>query len=238
MTPTERRLPPGFQQKEALVLQAASYQAVLHGLPGGYCSHVLADGEYTIWHSHPRQGTFPPPKDLRQARTQAYYKTVETRPLAFLMHTIIAPSRRQGPVWANSSTWIPTRMSTCEPLGRATPFTPQMSRNSTQDPSRMPAQQPISRSRKRGGRSAMWVVCMFSPADAHIVAWDPQHLPRPEATIRMADCAGVVVKALKEDNHYVLLLHVRLRHDPKAAKPGVWPDAHCSLSTLICSRRS
>ena len=34
--------PPGPQQGEALVLQAAGYQAILHGHAGGYRSHILA----------------------------------------------------------------------------------------------------------------------------------------------------------------------------------------------------
>ena len=40
------------------MVQAASYQAVLHGFTGGYHLHVLADGKWTIWHSNARQGTF------------------------------------------------------------------------------------------------------------------------------------------------------------------------------------
>ena len=36
--------PPGPQQGEAFVVQAAGYQASLHRFPGGYRLHVLADG--------------------------------------------------------------------------------------------------------------------------------------------------------------------------------------------------
>ena len=51
--------PPGPQQGEALVLQAAGYQASLHAHPGGYWSHILAGGCWTVWHGTARQGTFP-----------------------------------------------------------------------------------------------------------------------------------------------------------------------------------
>ena len=36
--------PPGPKQGEALVLQMAGYQAIIHGHAGGYRSHVLAGG--------------------------------------------------------------------------------------------------------------------------------------------------------------------------------------------------
>ena len=39
---------------------------------------------------------------------------------------------------------------------------------------------------------------MFSRADSHIAVCDPKRLPRPEAVIRMTDCARVIVKALLE----------------------------------------
>ena len=52
--------PPGPQQGEALVLQTAGYQAILHGHAGGYRSHVLAGGRWTVWHSTARQGALRP----------------------------------------------------------------------------------------------------------------------------------------------------------------------------------
>ena len=52
--------PPGPQQGGALVLQAAGYQAILHGHAGGYRSHILARGRWTVWHGTARQGAFPP----------------------------------------------------------------------------------------------------------------------------------------------------------------------------------
>ena len=52
--------PPRPQQGEALVLQAAGYQAILHGHAGGYRSHILTGGQWTVWHGTARQGAFPP----------------------------------------------------------------------------------------------------------------------------------------------------------------------------------
>ena len=72
--------PPGPQQMEALVMQAARYQAILHGHTGGYQSNVLAEGKWTIWHDTTRQGAFPPQVDWRQEPDQAYYMAAD--PLA------------------------------------------------------------------------------------------------------------------------------------------------------------
>ena len=47
--------PPGPQQGEALMLQAAGYLAILQGHAGGYRSHILAGGR-------PTSGTAPPGK--------------------------------------------------------------------------------------------------------------------------------------------------------------------------------
>ena len=88
------------------MVQAVSYQAVLHGFAGGYRSHVVADQKGTIWHCNPRQGAFPSPTDWRQTQTQAYYMTADPWPLEHLMHTISARSRQQEPRWANPSTWV------------------------------------------------------------------------------------------------------------------------------------
>ena len=52
--------PPRPQQGEALVLQAAGYQAILHGHAGGNRSHILVGRCWTIWHGTARQGAFPP----------------------------------------------------------------------------------------------------------------------------------------------------------------------------------
>ena len=78
---------------------------------------------------------------------------------------------------------------------------------------------------QRGQQNPQWVVCMFSPADAHIVVCDPERLPGPEAVIRVADCTRMIVKALREGEHHALLLQVRLKDNARAASPGVWPAA-------------
>ena len=91
--------PPRPQQGEALVLQAAGYQAILHGHAGGYWSHILARGCLTVLHGTARQGALPPHVDWRQEPTQAYYMTADPWPLAVLLHTISAPNRRQEPGW-------------------------------------------------------------------------------------------------------------------------------------------
>ena len=77
----------------------------------------------------------------------------------------------------------------------------------------------------RGQQNPQSVVCMFSPADAHIAVCDPERLPGPKAVVRVADCACMVVKALGEGEHHALLLQVCLKDNAKAAKPGVWPAA-------------
>ena len=76
-----------------------------------------------------------------------------------------------------------------------------------------------------GQQSPKWVVCMFSPADAHIAICDHQSLPGPAAKICVADCARVIVKALPEGDRHALLLKARLKDHARAAKPGVWPAA-------------
>ena len=78
---------------------------------------------------------------------------------------------------------------------------------------------------QRGQQNPQWVVCMFSPAEAHIAVCDPERLPAPQAVICVADCARMMVKALGEGEHHALLLQVRLNDNAKAAKPGMWPAA-------------
>ena len=92
-----RRNTPG----EALVIQTAGHQGILHGHAGGYRSQILAGGQWTIWHGTTTEGAFPPHVDWRQEPTQAYYTAADPWPLAVLLHTISAPSKRQEPGWAN-----------------------------------------------------------------------------------------------------------------------------------------
>ena len=56
--------PPGRQQAEALVLQTAGNQAILHGHAGRYWLHVLAGGGSTVWHSTARGIPAPAPRRL------------------------------------------------------------------------------------------------------------------------------------------------------------------------------
>ena len=42
------------------MLQAAGYQAILHGHAGGHRLQILAGGRWTVWHGTTRQGAFPP----------------------------------------------------------------------------------------------------------------------------------------------------------------------------------
>ena len=103
--------PPRPQQGEALVLQTAGYQAILHGHAGGYWSHVLTGGRLTVWHSTARQGAFPPLShvDWQQGHTQASYMSADPWPLAVLLHTVGAPNKRQEPGWVNppALVWSP-----------------------------------------------------------------------------------------------------------------------------------
>ena len=103
--------PPGPQQGEALVLQTAGYQAILHGHAGWYQSHVLTGGRWTVWHGTAGQGAFPPQPhvDWQQGPTQAYYMTADPWPLAVLLHTVSAPNKRQEPGWVNppALVWSP-----------------------------------------------------------------------------------------------------------------------------------
>ena len=99
--------PPGPQQGEALVLQTAGYQAILHGHAGGYRSHVLAGGRWTVWHSTATQGAFPPLPhvDWQHGPTQAYYMSADPWQLAVLLHTVSAPNKRQELGWVNPPHW-------------------------------------------------------------------------------------------------------------------------------------
>ena len=78
---------------------------------------------------------------------------------------------------------------------------------------------------QRGQQTPQWVVCTFSPADAHIVVCAPDRLPGPEAIVRVADCTRMIVKALQEGEHHALLLQVRLKDNASTARPGLWPAA-------------
>ena len=222
--------PPGPQQGEELVMQAAGYQAILHGQAKGYRLHLLAEGKWTIWRGTTRQGAFPPRVDSRQAPTEAYYIAVDPWPLAVLLHTMSTPSKGHEPGWTNPPTLV---WNTDQEEHLQAAWHGAVIR--TTDVVDLHAE-PITHARpaatlavgQRGRQSPKWVVCMFSPADAHIAICDPQRLPGPETTIRVADCARVIVKALREGDHHALLLQACLKDHAKAVKPGVWPEAALS----------
>ena len=211
------------------MLQTAGYQAILHGHAGGYRSHVPAGGRWTVWHSTARQGAFPPLPhvDWQQGPTQAYYMSADPWPLAVLLHTVSAPNKRQEPGWVNPPplVWSPDQEEHLRAAwqGDAIRATDVLDLHAG----------PITHARpaatlavaQRGRQNPQWVVCMFSPADAHIVVCDPKRLPGPEAVVRVADCTRMIVKALREGEHHALLLQVRLKGNAWAARPGVWPAA-------------
>ena len=196
--------PPGPKQGEALVLQTAGYQAIIHGHAGGCRSHVLAGGRWTVWHSTARQGAFPPLPNInwRQGPTQAYYMSADPWPPAVLLHTVSAPNQEAGD--AIRATDVPDLHE--GPITHARPAT-------------------TLAVAQRGQQNLQWVVCMFSPADAHIVVCDPERLLGPEAVIRSADCTRMIIKARREGEHHAVLLQVKLKDNARAARPGVWPVA-------------
>ena len=220
---------PGPQQGEALAQQTAGYQAILHGHAGGYQSHVLAGGRWTVWHSTARQGAFPPLPhvDWQQGPTQAYYMSADPWPLAVLLHTVSAPNKRQEPGLVNppALVWGPDQEEHLQAAWQGDAI------RATDVPDLHAG--PITHARpaatlalaQRGQQNPQWVVCMFSPADAHIVVCDPERLPGPEAVVRVADCTRMIVKALQEGEHHALLLQVRLKDNARAARPGAWPAA-------------
>ena len=148
-------------------------------------------------------------------------------PLAVLLHTVSAPNKRQEPGWVNPPTlvWSPDQGEHLRAVWQGDAIR-------ATDVSDLHAG-PITHAHpvatlavaQRGQQNPQWVVCMFSPADAHIVVCDPERLPGPEAVIRVADCTCMIIKALREGEHHALLLQVRLKDNARAARPGVWPAA-------------
>ena len=124
------------------MLQTAGYQAILHGHAGGYRSHILAGGRWTVWHGTARQGAFPPQTqvDWQQGPSQSYYMTADPSPLAVLLHTVGAPNKRQEPGLVNppALVWSATRRSIYGPHRRERPSGPRTSRTSTRGQSRRP----------------------------------------------------------------------------------------------------
>ena len=220
---------PGPQQGKALVLQTAGYEAILHGHAGGYRSHILAGGRWIVWHSTARQGAFPPLPhvDWQQGPTQAYYMSADPWPLAVLLHTVSAPNKRKEPGLVNppALVWSPDQEEHLRAAWQGDAI------RATDVPDLHAG--PITHARpaatlavaQRRQQNPQWVLCMFSPADAHIVVCDPERLPGPEAVVGVADCTCMIVKALREGEHHALLLQGRLKDNARAAGPGLWPAA-------------
>ena len=209
------------------MLQAAGYQAILHGHAGGNRSHILAGGPWTIWHGTARPGVFPPHVNWQQEPTQAYYVTADPWPLAVLLHNVSAPNRRQEPGLANppALVWSPDQEEHLRAAWQGDGIRTTDVRDLHAGPITHARPAATLAVAQRGQQNPQWAVCMVSPADAHIAVCDPERLPGPEAVIRVAYCARLIVKALREGEHHVLLLQVRLKDNAKAAKPGVWPAA-------------
>ena len=153
--------------------------------------------------------------------------TADPWPLAVLLHTISTPSKRQEQGWDNPPTlvWRPDQEEHLRAAWqgdaiRTTEVTDIHARPITH--ARPAAYLGLA---QRGHQNQRWVVCMFSPPDAHIPVCDPERPSGPEAVIRVADCARVIVKALREGEHHALLLQARLKDNARAAKPGLWSAA-------------
>ena len=148
-------------------------------------------------------------------------------PLAVLQHTISTPNKRQEPEWANPPTlvWSPNQEEHLRAAWHSDAI------RTTDVPDLCAG--PITHARlaatlalgQRGQQSPKWVVCTFSQADAHIAIRNPERLPGSEATIPVADCARVIVKAHQEGNHHALLLQAGRKDHAKAAAPRLWPEA-------------
>ena len=159
--------PPGPQQGEALVLQTAGYQAIMHGHAGGYRSHVLAGGRLTVWQSTARQGAFPPLPhlDWQQGPTQAYHMSADPWLLAVLLHTVSAPNERQEPWWLTppALVWSPDQEEHLRAAWqgdaiRATDVPDLQAGRITH--ARPAATLAVA---QQGQQNPQWVVCMFMP---------------------------------------------------------------------------
>ena len=167
--------PPGPQQGEALLLQAAGYQAILHGHAGGYRSHILAKGRWTVWHGTARHGALPPHVDLQQEPTQAYYMTADPWQLAVLLHTVSAPKKRQEPGWADPPALVssPDQEEHLRAAWQGDAITATDVLDFHAGPIKHARPAATLAVAQRGQQNPRWVFCMFSPADAHIPVCDP-----------------------------------------------------------------
>ena len=168
-----------------------------------------------------------PHADWQLGPTQASFMSADPWPLPDLLHTVSTPNKRQEPGWVNppALVWSPDQ----EEHLRATWQGDAIRATDVPDLHAGPITHACPAATlavaQRGQQNPQWVVCMFSPADAHIVVCDPERLPGPEAVVRVADCTRMIVKALREGEHHALLLQVRLKDNARAARPGMWPAA-------------
>ena len=215
--------PPGPQQGEALVLQTAGYQAILHGRtswPGaaGLSGKALPGKG----HSRPcptSTASRGPPRPTICPRTPGRWQSCYTPSAPPTRGRNRDGSTPPALVWSPNqeehlrAAWQGDTISATDvPDLHAGPITH----------ARLAATPAVA---QRGQQNPQWVVCMFSPADAHIVVCDPERLLGPKAVVCVADCTRVIVKALQEGEHHALLLQIRLKDNARAARPGVWPAA-------------
>ena len=148
-------------------------------------------------------------------------------PLAVLLHTVSAPNKRQEPGWVNppALVWSPDQEEHLRAAWQGDAIRATDVPDLHAGPITHPRPAATLAVAQRGQQNPQWVVCMFSPADAHIVVCDPERLPGPEAVVRVADCTRMIVKALRKGEHHGLLLQVRLKDNDRAGRPGVWPAA-------------
>ena len=193
--------PPGPKQGDALVLQTAGYQAIIHGTPEGTgrTSWPEADGLSGTappgkGHSRPcptSTGDRGPPRPTICRRTPGRWRSC---------YTPSAPptrGRNRGGVNPPTLVWSPDQEEHLRAAWQGDAI------RATDVPDLHAG--PITHARpaatlavaQRGQQNPQWVVCMFSPADAHIVVCDPERLPGPEAVIRVAYCTRMIIKALR-----------------------------------------
>ena len=148
-------------------------------------------------------------------------------PLAVLLHTVSAFNKRQKPGRVNppALVWSPNQEEHLRAAWQGDAIRAMDVLDLHAGPITHARPAATLAVAQRGQQNPQWVVCMFSPADAHIVVCDPERLPGPEAVVRVADCTRMNVKALREGEHHALLLQVRLKDNARAARPGVWPAA-------------
>ena len=115
--------------------------------------------------------------------------TADTWPPAVLLHTISSPNKRQELGWVNPPTlvWSPDQEEHLRAAWQGdairTKDVPDLHAGLITH-ARPTATLAVA---QRGQQNTKWVVCMFSPADAHIAVYDPKRLLGPEDNPRAAE---------------------------------------------------